>query len=98
MEGKVLPCDGDCMSFVRWGVAGSDVYLFHHVDGFLCCYMCDLASKEDAEIHSWDQAKAHLEMHRAAGHCVPHFVDAEIEREFVSGRMRRPYRPPERTK
>ena len=57
------------MSYARFGSSGSDVYVYLDVGGYLCCCACHLS--ENWQHNSTDEMIAHLEEHRAAGHCVP---------------------------
>lgn len=57
------------MSYARFGLGGSDVYVFLHVQGFLECCWCPLAGT-NREFITTDAMVAHLNDHRAAGHHV----------------------------
>ncbi len=61
------------MSVVRWGVDGSDVYVFYNTNGMIECCGCDLHDAkvlEDETIRFW----AHLKRHVERGDCVPEWV------------------------
>ena len=59
------------MSYARLRL-DCDVYVFEHVDGFICCMWCKLAPGLD-NYHAATAAEmdAHLCEHEAAGHSVP---------------------------
>lgn len=57
------------MSYVRFGEDESDVYVYLDCDGYLCCCACRLG--EAWQHYSTEACLAHLDAHRAAGHCVP---------------------------
>lgn len=65
------------MSFVRWGVDGSDVYVFEHAGGYVACLA---ASHDDREFAttSLEDMLAHLREHRQAGHTVPHWLEDDL--------------------
>ena len=77
------------MSYSRFS-DDSDVYIFHHVNGFIQCCGCllnpgDPFSYEtrDPEFYSRSEAIAHLERHVARGHNVPHHAFDSIRREIA---------------
>ncbi len=57
------------MSYARFGWDGSDVYVYLHVGGYLCCCACSLT--DDWRHTSTDAMIAHLREHIAAGDTVP---------------------------
>jgi hypothetical protein len=64
------------MSFARIGVE-SDVYIYHHYQGFIECCGCSLTPAEDgkwvgyARLQTARRALRHLDAHISAGHKVP---------------------------
>lgn len=44
------------MSYARWGQDGSDVYVFYHVNDYLCCCACDLQ-----EVQTFSTSKSYRE-------------------------------------
>lgn len=59
------------MSYARFGVDGSDVYIFLHEKGFECS-MCIFNATPDSRIYkkTFDLLR-HLEEHQRRGHIVP---------------------------
>lgn len=63
------------MSYARFG-PDSDVYVYPDGGGFVCCFGCLLAdgtSGDDAlstDLHSPEEAAAHMQAHADAGHKV----------------------------
>ncbi len=69
------------MSFVRFGVDGSQVYIYDDIDlGPHCCF-CALA-EQDFSTRDLDAMLAHVAEHRAAGHVVPAWVDDVLRDEW----------------
>lgn len=65
------------MSYARFGWDNSDVYVFLDVGGYLTCCGCilepsgpDPLAFSSARFHTTAEMLAHLDEHRAAGHCV----------------------------
>lgn len=78
------------MSYCRWGY--SDVYMFRSVTGGITCCACFLNKKNegalfppDTHLKTYDEAIAHLEKHRDAGHSVPASAFEEIRRDQEDG-------------
>lgn len=67
------------MSYARFGWDGSDVYVFAHVEGYLCCCACCL--QDDWKHRSTDAMLKHLHGHVAAGHTVPTYTITELEQD-----------------
>jgi len=72
------------VSFCRWSTPCedgrvSDLYVFHHVDGYLICFCCEWSSESpepDDPSMGWVTTEpaamaAHLRRHVEAGHAVP---------------------------
>lgn len=85
------------MSIVRFNVNGSDVYIYESVKGYVSCCMCMLTEHadgttpddprligDDLPFHSAESLLTHVAEHRAAGHCVPEYVDNEVRRTFAA--------------
>lgn len=80
------------MSFVRFGVDGSQVYIYDDVRGYRLCCFCALAkvtydaagdaSWEDFHTNDLDAMLAHVAEHRAAGHVVPSWVDQALRDDW----------------
>ena len=70
------------MSYCRWSEE-SDIYLFHHYQGFLECCGCALKG-EDLFFHANTRSKmlTHLEAHIEAGHRVPPDAIDRLEEEI----------------
>lgn len=75
------------MSYIRFGEAGSDVYVYPDIKGSICCCGCPLADTPWGSINFSTTADAleHLRLHRAQGHCVP---DRAFERLEADGEIR----------
>ena len=73
------------MSYVRFG-KDSDVYVYHHYQGFLECCGCIL----DPEGEGWSfpsfktrsEMITHLEEHKKAGHDVPEYAIDRLKEEI----------------
>lgn len=61
------------MSHVRWGVDGSDVYVYDDVNGKVACCGCLLGGASRYFVTHAELA-LHLREHEAAGHQVPAWV------------------------
>ena len=74
------------MSYARFEVGVSDVYVYWDVHAGLICCWCDLLeapSPLDFRASGYGEMVAHLRKHRNAGHAVPQrAVDALEAREF----------------
>lgn len=70
------------MSIIRFGVDGSDVYLYEDCERYINCCFCQLSS-ESRHLGSVAETLAHVQDHRDAGHHVPSYVDEYLlaERE-----------------
>lgn len=70
------------MSILRKGY-GCEIYLYEHVDNFLVCQECLLGGNQHinettidgVKLKDYNEAKAHLEKHKAAGHEVFNAID-----------------------
>lgn len=67
------------MSYVRWSKQ-SDVYIFDHVDGFIeCCACClDPVDADSFKAKNVEEMIEHVQVHRAAGHLVPDYVEEAL--------------------
>jgi hypothetical protein len=73
------------VSFVRFGVDGSNVYLFDHADYGPVCWNCSMRLDQDREFFSTDDLDtmlAHIAEHRASGDTVPEWVDQVLRDEW----------------
>ena len=68
------------MSYARFGVDGSAVYVYYDVGGFYNCCGCCL---DGHSFHAKTKKEIveHLRTHRLHGHCVPQYVFDELESE-----------------
>jgi hypothetical protein len=75
------------MAYARFGAEGSDVYLWPGDIGYVCD-LCAIALKEAGRSRTYmehpEEAIAHLEQHRAAGHVVPESAFNELREESES--------------
>lgn len=65
------------MSYARFGADGSNVYVFMHVDGYLCCCGCSLGLNS-ARAYSTAEMVEHLRQHTLNGDTVPDYVVPEL--------------------
>lgn len=76
------------MSFVRFGVEGSQVYIFEEAGETKVCCGCALTPgvgwPEFFRTHDLAAMLAHVAEHRAAGHVVPDWVDDILRDEWVA--------------
>ncbi len=77
------------MSYARWSNE-SDVYVYHHVDGYVTCCGCRLFDADpfsleprDPAFYSRTAAIEHLERHRLAGHIVPDYAFDRLWQEIA---------------
>jgi len=74
------------MAYCRWW--NGDVYMFNHVDGYICCCACSFNELDkngwpvDEEFSSLKEALRHLYKHREAGHRVPDYAFERIRDEI----------------
>lgn len=73
------------MSYVRFGVANSDVYVYGSTDHKSVCCMCTLRGGDDAVLDTRDEMLNHLERHLDIGDTVPQFVFDELLWEIRAG-------------
>lgn len=71
------------MSYVRWGNDNSDVYLYEGDGGCVCCG-CPLEPDEGLgyTTRDLDAMLGHLQLHRAAHHTVPAWVDTVLRERW----------------
>lgn len=74
------------MSFVRWGTAGSAVYVFESDRGLECC-SCPLTPDQSFTTVEVPVFLAHLAEHRAAGDTVPAWLEGDLADAYPSGRV-----------
>lgn len=55
----------------------SDMYIYPHVDGYVCCAAC-LLSEESEIIKDDEHLYIHIEEHKKAGHEMPEMLYYEI--------------------
>lgn len=67
------------MSYARWGVEGSDVYVYADVAGGVTC-QCGSGYQMSADV-----AIVHLQLHVDGGASVPASVFEEIRRDEAAG-------------
>lgn len=72
------------MSITRWGVDGSDVYLYYvgngvdsSEDGVECCE-CSVNDYFAFRVSTNEEMLSHLDQHRAKGHVVPDHAYAQL--------------------
>ncbi len=72
------------MSYCRWGENGSDVYMFPHTMGWVCCCGCKLHG-DDSDTTFTDRRDAieHLLAHRAKGDTVPEYAIERLRQELA---------------
>jgi hypothetical protein len=73
------------MAFIRWGVDGSQVYIYRHISGDTLCLDCLLRLHQQPPhyvIRDLADMLAHLAAHRAEGHIVPPWVDQHLIDEW----------------
>ena len=78
------------MAFVRFGVDGSQVYIYEETGDTKVCCMCAFTERRpetgrwdpDFRTADLDAMLAHLAEHRAAGHVVPAWVDKNLRDEW----------------
>lgn len=58
------------MSYCRFG-EDSDVYIFPHFSGPICCCACLRANGDDVFVDTAEEATEHLNLHRSHGDRVP---------------------------
>jgi hypothetical protein len=74
------------MSYCRWGDS-SDVYVIHHVDGFLDCCGCHLTDGIGFSTTSVAEMEEHLRTHMAQGDAVPfERVMTRLRQDFPTGK------------
>jgi len=57
----------------------SDIYIYPHVEGYVCCAACWLSSEAQSEvIQDDDHLFRHIEDHFKAGHDIPEMLYYEI--------------------
>ena len=57
----------------------SDIYIYSHVDGYVCCAACWLSSEAQSEVIKDDEHLfIHIEDHLKAGHDIPEMLFYEI--------------------
>lgn len=67
------------MSYARFGWDDSDVYVFLCCFGYLECCACRIVGGwKSFEALTTEKMLAHLEAHRALGHCVPEETFEEL--------------------
>lgn len=66
------------MSYCRWG-KDSDVYIYHHCDGYLIC-CCSLT--DDFKAFSRSEMILHVAWHKAQGDLVPDHVTERLTEEI----------------
>jgi hypothetical protein len=72
------------MSYARW--SEGDVYVFHHVYGYLVCLCCRLRAAHDDQDYRTELRSdliAHLRAHVDRGDCVPPRAFERLEREIA---------------
>lgn len=82
------------MAFARWSTAcadgrTSDLYVFHHVGGWLTCFACPMVEDDDPDsyvddVPCWNTRDSaamadHVRQHVAAGDAVPDGLVERIE-------------------
>lgn len=74
------------MSYCRFS-GGSDIYLFHHVGGFIQCCGCNMAEGDSisTNLATREDALAHIAKHRENGDSVPTYVDERLRKEIEDG-------------
>lgn len=77
------------MSYIRWGVEGSSVYIYHSVKGGWECCACRFAYDYDEEptgepsnFATRQELLVHINKHREHGDHVPRRVDERLLREI----------------
>jgi hypothetical protein len=68
------------VSYVRIGQDGSQVYIYPDVDGYVSCCFCPLDA--DPRTRDAEVMLAHVAAHRAAGHHVPAWVEADLRDDW----------------
>jgi len=63
------------MSIVRWGVDGSDVYIYSVEEGIWECCACKAPGAKENFRGNEVEMLTHLDNHRKKGDCVPDWVD-----------------------
>lgn len=71
------------MSYARFG-ADSDVYMYHHVGGFIDCCACSLNEGKRTLLNTRSEAISHLIKHKEAGHMVPEHTIERLQEELKS--------------
>ncbi len=69
------------MSYARIGCDGSDVYVYHHCDGYYVCHWCSMHKDNHFTCHSPTTMIGHLAKHRQRGECVPSYVSEALMEE-----------------
>ena len=72
------------MSYCRINV-DSDVYMFHHVAGYISCCFCSMKSQfdqSDPEFINRTDAAQHLRAHRVMGDKVPEYAFKKLFKEL----------------
>lgn len=65
------------MSYSRFW--DSDLYIYSHVNGYICCAACWLSEEANSEIIKDDEhLYIHIEEHKKAGHNMPEMLYYEI--------------------
>lgn len=76
------------MSYARFRAGISDVYVYHHYQGFIECCGCGLTPPDSNEMfgffeaHTAREILGHLEDHRKAGDLVPDKTFERIKEEY----------------
>ena len=69
------------MSYARWG-EDSDVYMYHHVNGFIECCGCDLEGGYSVVLQTRTDAVKHLMKHKKEEHKVPRYTIKRLRGEI----------------
>lgn len=64
------------MSYSRF--FDSDLYLYPHVSGYICCAMCSLNKGNSIEIYDDNFLRSHLEEHALSGDTFPNDLYTSI--------------------
>ena len=71
------------MSYCRWGVDGSNVYVFITDEGYICCE-CKLRDWGDALCQSPESMITHLKDHEKEGDTVPAYVFEQLKGDSLT--------------